>query len=208
MVDRAFRYATEKLAQWKRPVEKTAVKAKEWREKHELSREEFFERLPERDQNNLTEALWRIEQATAQLPNDKTAVIAFGSIARPETLRFHPPRDIDVRLLFQSPEGSKQREESIEVVCTSLREILEDARIPYEEDNCTVSEDIVEVISGGKKRLEQAYLNYNNNDPSFLIHFESGLPIHLSIDGVSKPALKKHLSLEQKHNTYFTVLAE
>jgi len=171
---------------------------------HELFPEAWFSSLNETDRVHVTDFVNYIKTyypATTLFP---TAITAVGSSVRSEAARHHPPKDIDIRILSDTPPLSEERREEIVQLRNTIRGYLEENHIPFEEIDFTVKRRMVRIDAPKEEYAE--YIDYNNNDTSFEVAHEDGLPLHISIAGETSFNMEKYLRTEREHNASFVLL--
>jgi len=137
----------------------------------------------------------------ASVNNLQYGVIAVGSTTRPESKRAHAPKDIDLRIMSNTSCGYP-RAASISLVMKALIGELQKSGIPYEEYGVTISRYQIETTD--HRPIE--WVNYDNNDPSFVVEPEKGLRLHVSISGMERPDVDAHLKEERRRGGHFSVL--
>lgn len=174
---------------------------------HELTSDAYLETLRERDRVKVIGFVNFIRGLGEELSKDgvKIAVIAVGSTTLPKEQRRHQAKDIDLRVLNSKPTNSGERKTAVITLQEAVKQYLIDSQIEFEENNETAYEKIMEDYSGNK-RMPARYVDYNNDDPSFVARFTGGLLLHISISGVSSWDLGTHLHEERRHNGSFAVL--
>jgi len=133
------------------------------------------------------------------------AITAVGSTVRQEAERHHVPEDIDLRVLNTASPGSQERTVAIERIKDAVRDYFREKNIPIDEQYCTVSTRMVCSSSGDKEEL-LPYVDWYNNDPSFIAKFPEGLPLQISISGVDNYDMSTYLRKERENNARFALL--
>lgn len=133
------------------------------------------------------------------------AITAVGSTLRQAAERHHMPEDIDLRVLNTASPESQERTVAIERIKDAVRDYFRGKHIPIDEQNCTVSTRMVWGSSGDKKEL-LPFVDWYNNDPSFIAKYPEGLPLQISISGVDNYDMSTYLRKEREHNTRFALL--
>ncbi len=176
------------------------------RSANELSRETYLASLSEHDRAHVADFLTYASELRALLNEVGLAVTVVGSSTRPESERHHPIEDIDLRILNSAPPGSEQRQQVVESIKNSIRAHLQTMGMKFEEDNVTVSSIMVRSTSGSGQRELEPFLDWYNDDPSFVVKYPEGLPLHISISGLYNLDLDRYLRKEREHNGRFALL--
>lgn len=179
---------------------------------NELTAERYCQTLSEQDRIHVVGFVDFVRTLSDALPGVRVAVIAVGSTVRPESKRYHLPKDIDLRVLNSSPAESRQRSEIVSALQNEVRRHLQNSRVPFKEEKSTVEQRMVPGVSfdpeTGKRREELVpFLDWYNNDPSFTINYPEGHPLHISISGVNNPDLGTYLEGEREHSGHFALIA-
>lgn len=183
------------------------------RSDNELTPDRYLQTLGEQDRKHVTSFIDFTRSLDQSLQNVRLAVTAVGSTVRPESLRHHPPRDIDLRVLHSAPTKSEERAKTIALLRDSaIPGYLRNSGVDFEEADYTeerrllVEEISVDAETGEIKKELMPYFDWYNEDPSLVVNYSEGLPLQISISGTTKYDLDKYLRGERINNSYFSVL--
>lgn len=189
------------------------------RSANELTPENYLASLSEQDRAHVVSFLSYASALRASLNDVGLAVTAVGSSVKPESERHHPVGDIDLRFLNSAPPEGELRQHTVGFIRDSIRTHLQATGVEFEENDATVSSRMVEGSSSGwqedpqtgeKKWVEQKgllpFVDWYNDDPSFIVKYPEGLPLQLSISGVDNWDLDTYLRKEREHNAHFVLL--
>lgn len=102
----------------------------------------------------------------------------------------------------------------------NVKRLLVKAKLEFEEKRNTDSVRMVEgqqskyvkrpdgYYDNNIKTVLLPFLDYNNSDPSFVVKFKDGLPLHISISGVDNVDMVRHLQLEQEQKIPAVILLQ
>lgn len=169
---------------------------------HELPPETYLATLTAQDREHIQDFLTFTRSLGVNLRERQLAVIAVGSSVRPESQRYHPIRDIDLRILNNTPVNIKERQRTVEFITDFVRDYLKKTRMEFEENKTTVSQRMV--LSTQRELVP--YVDWYNRDPSFKVSYPEGLPLHISISGPDNWDLETYLRRERQHNACFSLL--
>ena len=161
---------------------------------NEVSPVKYLNSLAEVDRRHVLEFLVFASHLATRI-EPRIAINAVGSTVRPPDQNFRPIGDIDLRILNSAPTGSDERRRAVEVMRTAIRDWLEQKGIKFEERDATVTQ-----------ARHSDYVDFYNDDPSFLTEPTQGLPLHLSISGVPNYDLDEHLRQERRRGLYYSPL--
>lgn len=182
------------------------------RSDNELTPEVYLQTLSEKDRRHVTSFIDFARSLDQSLQNVRLAVTAVGSTVRPESLRHHPPEDIDLRVLNSATAGSEERVKTIAFLRDgAIPGYLKNSGVDFEETNCTEERRMVKGITTDTNTGEITeelvpYLDWYNEDPSLVVNYREGLPLQISISGATNYDLDKYLRGERINNSYFSVL--
>lgn len=185
---------------------------------HEVGEEVYLESLSPVDRQNIRELSQSIEEGMERISKGiDVGMIIFGSSIRPAKLRYHEVGDIDIRLISSAEPYSSSQQETIE----SLVDIIADFADYKKKQGATSSfkhwtehSMVVELTSTSletgktETKVGPYFLDYDNNDPSFLIipTQEGSHPLHVSVNGYGPENLPIHLQEERRQKQYFSLL--
>lgn len=132
----------------------------------------------------------------------KYGVIAVGSTVRPENKRTHYPKDIDLRVVSNTPDSHHSRAASISFVREALIGEFQKSAIRYEEFEPTANNYPAETTD----HKVADWISNDKDDHSFVVRFRRGLPVHVSISGMSQPDTDSHLMEERRRGGHFSIL--
>lgn len=161
----------------------------------EKSRTDYLANLSEFDRLHVLHFLGFIMGLQTMFPDTDIAVIAVGSSTKPKTKRKDPINDLDFRILNSEATNSNTRQSIIACIQTAIHGYLEENQIPfdYSENTRTINH-----VTG--------WVDWYNNDPSFITKQDQGLPLHISVSGLNNPPLRKYLRKEKFHRTSSVIL--
>lgn len=175
------------------------------RSSNELTYDEYLASLSEVDKAKVIGFIDYTKKISQSL-GVGLAITAVGSTVRQEAERHHAPEDIDLRVLNTASPESQERTAAIEKIKDAVRDYFRGKHIPIDENNCTVSTRMVWGSSDGKKKELLPFLDWYNNDPSFIAKYPEGLPLQVSISGVDNYDMSTYLRKEREHNARFALL--
>lgn len=175
---------------------------REPRSANELAPQSYLDTLAEQDRAHVQDFLTYARVLHQSLNRVGLAVTAVGSSVRPEAQRHNPVGDIDLRVLNSTPANSDLRQEVVGVIRDSVRSHLQTTGAEFEEDNATVETRWVKESRGGLV----PFVDWYNDDPSFVVKHQDGLPIQISISGLNNYDLDTYLRREREHNGHLAVL--
>ena len=157
------------------------------RGKNEVLAKEYFARLSKEDRWHTGDWVGFIKRINERQGRHFFAVIATGSILRPQAEREHDPEDIDLRILHSSPYDSSARMIAL-----------------YQ-----LQANICDSIAGrqGEYEILPPTPSYNMQEaPSFRIHYANSLPVHLSYPNARAWDANKYIQQERDEDQYFAEL--
>lgn len=190
------------------------------RSANELTPEAYLQSLGEQDRVHVQDFLTYARALHASLNGIGLAVTAVGSTVRAEVERHHPPSDIDLRILNSvSPQDAESRATTVGFIRYSIRGHLQANGLEFEEEDHTTEVRMVESISIGHEedpatgKIKSVRtkglapdVDWYNTDPSFVVRYQEGLPLQLSVSGTNNWDLDTYLRKEREHNAYFVLL--
>ncbi len=156
----------------------------------------FMESLSTPDRANVTAFVQFMYGLSSPLPYD-LAVTAVGSATKGVDTLSRTFNDIDLRVLH-SVKGVAAREVVVEQLRDSIRTHLIEHGLEFEENENTLSTIITK--SGSR------FADFYNRDPSFIVNFGQGHPLHVSLSGADNPPLEKYLTYEVDRARPFSLL--
>lgn len=169
---------------------------------HEISATDYMASLAVEDRQRIVDFL-SVTSIFKTTLNAETriGILAVGSSLRPEALRYHPVRDLDLRILNSAPSDSEERKQVIVKLQEGIRCHLLAAGTPFEEKDHTLE---VRTVKSNHGLVD--WQDWYNNDPSFEVTAKNGHPLHLSISGVGNYDLDTYVRKNRESKGYFSVL--
>lgn len=184
----------------------------------EVLSEDYMYTLNSEDREHIEELSMMLLQNMDKITQGiEVGMIIFGSSIRPQELRYHEFEDIDIRLISSAePESDVQKEtvdELVAIVGDFAKSLKESGRGTSDFKMWTNHSKVVDVTSYNletgerKTRTGPFFLDYNNDDPSFMLSLsdEGSHPLHVSISGVGEDLIF-HLKQERDQHQYFSLL--
>lgn len=177
---------------------------------HEVKCRQYLETLSPSDLANVRRIVGVVAELNQKFQdadylrnrNIKYGVIAVGSTVRPEAQRIRFPRDINLRVIGNVPTESPFKYYSISAAIDAFND-EEKNQGRYRMASKIASHYPINTLTRGN--IVQ-WVGLDDQDPSFVLIFRKGLPIHVSISGVDRPDFDSHLKEERKQGGRFSVL--
>lgn len=163
----------------------------------------YLNSLTKEDRTNVEEVLGIVRRVRRGFENTRIAVLAVGSSSKAENEgSFAGVRDIDLRITTSTESNSEERKHTVATLRNAIREHLQKYGLSFKEMDFSVAKrpvlDAQNVLS--------SFLDYYNNDPSFLVVPSNGLPLHIFISGLDNFSLDVQLNAEQQAKTSAIIL--
>ena len=175
----------ERLQYWTDRL--TRPKSEIVRGKNELLPSEYYSRLSKEENWNVENWLDFVNRLNKRQGKHFYAVIATGSILRPEEERDHEPEDIDLRILHSSPYDSTTRKVALYELQTSLFDNLLGSGTEY---------DLL--------RPNPTYVM--EQSPPFFIKYKNSRPVHISYPNDRVWDANRYIQIEREDEKYFAEL--
>lgn len=177
---------------------------------NEIPKDTYLEGLVEVDRIHVEGFLDFAKRLHGSLEGLGMAVIAVGSSVRSEEQRHHPTQDIDLRVL-NAMDSVDLRTVAVASIRDGIRGYLQAGGLEFEESDDTTEVRMVKGESYDPVTKVSVpsllpFMDWYNNDPSFVVKFAEGLPLHLSISGHDNPDMEYYLSKERANNSTFSLL--